>query len=184
MTALNLSADARAVRVHAFDLQDATRQADKIRAASAGQDNPPPILLDIEVLIDRNVGSAFAALDRLPEPAPGAPKPLRYIGTPRGLAGLISDVQRLGIADIARRRADRISHGQAQRLAVARALVNRPAVVLADEPTSALDDAHAAGMLALLRETAAAEGAGLVIATHDRRVIDAVDATVSITGVA
>ena len=99
MTALNLSADARAVRVHAFDLQDATRQADKIRAASAGQDNPPPILLDIEVLIDRNVGSAFAALDRLPEPAPGAPKPLRYIGTPRGLAGLISDVQRLGIAD-------------------------------------------------------------------------------------
>ncbi len=93
-------------------------------------------------------------------------------------------LQRLGIADIARRRADRISHGQAQRLAVARALVNRPAVVLADEPTSALDDAHAAGMLALLRETAAAEGAGLVIATHDRRVIDAVDATVSITGVA
>jgi len=91
---------------------------------------------------------------------------------------------RLGIADIARRRADRISHGQAQRVAVARALVNGPAVVLADEPTSALDDGHAASMLALLKETAAAEGAGLVIATHDRRVIDAVDATVSMAGAA
>lgn len=97
---------------------------------------------------------------------------------------IASLLERLGIADIARRRADRISHGQAQRLALARALVNRPAVVLADEPTSALDDVHASGMLALLRETAAVEGAGLVIATHDRRVIEAVDAIVSIAGVA
>jgi putative ABC transport system ATP-binding protein len=50
--------------------------------------------------------------------------------------------------------------------------------VLADEPTSALDDASARSLLALLKENATAEGAGLVIATHDRRVIDAVDATV------
>jgi putative ABC transport system ATP-binding protein len=92
---------------------------------------------------------------------------------------IASLLQRLGIAEIARRRADRISHGQAQRLAVARALVNRPAVVLADEPTSALDDGNAASLMALLKETAAAEGAGLIIATHDRRVIEAVDATVS-----
>lgn len=85
---------------------------------------------------------------------------------------------RVGLADLSERRADRLSHGQAQRLAVARALFNRPAVVLADEPTSALDDGNARALLALLRETAAADQAALVIATHDRRVIDAVDLTV------
>jgi putative ABC transport system ATP-binding protein len=100
---------------------------------------------------------------------------------PGRIAGLL---QRLGIGDIARRRADRISHGQAQRVAVARALVNKPAVVLADEPTSALDDGNATSMLTLLKETAAAEGAALVIATHDRRVVDAVDATVSMAAAA
>ena len=74
--------------------------------------------------------------------------------------------------------------GQAQRVAVARALVNRPAVVMADEPTSALDDGNAAALLALLKDTAAAEGAALVIATHDRRVIDAVDSSVTMQAVA
>lgn len=108
----------------------------------------------------------------------------RCAGLPNDPGLVASLLQRLGIADIARQRADRISHGQAQRVAVARALVNKPAIVLADEPTSALDDGNAASMLALLKETAAAEGAALVIATHDRRVIDAVDATVSMAGAA
>jgi putative ABC transport system ATP-binding protein len=108
----------------------------------------------------------------------------RCAGSRSDRGRIASLLQRLGIAEIARRRADRISHGQAQRVAVARALVNRPAVVLADEPTSALDDGNAASLMALLKETAAAEGAGLIIATHDRRVIDAVDATVSMAAAA
>lgn len=86
----------------------------------------------------------------------------------------------LQIDRLRRQRADRLSHGQAQRVAVARALFNKPAVVLADEPTSALDDASTASLLALLKETAAREGAGLVIATHDRRVIDTMDETVEL----
>ena len=69
-------------------------------------------------------------------------------------------------------------------MAVARALFNKPAVVLADEPTSALDDANAKSLLTLLREAALADGAGLVIATHDRRVIDAVDTTVEMKAAA
>ena len=87
-------------------------------------------------------------------------------------------LDRLGIADIRTKRADRISHGQAQRTAVARALFNRPAVVLADEPTSALDDVNAAALLELLKEAAAAENAALILATHDRRVLNAVDTVV------
>jgi len=93
-------------------------------------------------------------------------------------------LQGLQLAALARRRADRISHGQAQRVAMARALVNRPAVVLADEPTSALDDAATAELLALLRQSARAEGAGLLIATHDRRVIAAVDQVVEMKAAA
>jgi putative ABC transport system ATP-binding protein len=108
----------------------------------------------------------------------------RCAGLPNDPGRIASLLQRLGISDIARRRADRISHGQAQRVAVARALFNRPAVVMADEPTSALDDGNAASRLALLKDTAAAQGAALVIATHDRRVIETVDATVTMRGTA
>ena len=83
-------------------------------------------------------------------------------------------IQRLGLTQVRAQRADRISHGQAQRVAIARALLNRPAVILADEPTSALDDAHTASLVELLAQSAAAEGAALVMATHDRRVLDCV----------
>jgi putative ABC transport system ATP-binding protein len=82
----------------------------------------------------------------------------------------------LAIADLRRKRADRLSQGQAQRVAVARALVNRPALVLADEPTSSLDDGNAHALLALLAKAARDEGAALLIATHDRRALDGVDA--------
>jgi putative ABC transport system ATP-binding protein len=81
----------------------------------------------------------------------------------------------LDIADIRHRRADRLSQGQAQRVAVARALVNRPALVLADEPTSALDDGNARALLDLLARAVREHGAALLIATHDRRVLDAID---------
>jgi putative ABC transport system ATP-binding protein len=84
-------------------------------------------------------------------------------------------MDRLGILDLANRRADRLSQGQAQRVAVARALINGPAVVLADEPTSALDDANAAAMIGLLRDAVERQGAALVVTTHDRRVLDAMD---------
>ncbi len=81
----------------------------------------------------------------------------------------------LDIAAIRRKRADRLSQGQAQRVAVARALVNRPALVLADEPTSALDDGNARALLHLLARATRDHGAALLIATHDRRVLDAID---------
>jgi len=86
---------------------------------------------------------------------------------------------RLDLSKVKHRRADRISHGQAQRVAVARALLNKPAVVLADEPTSALDDENAAALLKLLETAARSNDAALVIATHDRRVLNGVDKVVT-----
>jgi putative ABC transport system ATP-binding protein len=57
-----------------------------------------------------------------------------------------------------------------QRAAIARAVVNRPALILADEPTSSLDDESADAALDLLIGAARHRGAALLIATHDSRV--------------
>jgi putative ABC transport system ATP-binding protein len=63
-----------------------------------------------------------------------------------------------------------LSFGQAQRVAVARAVVNRPTLLLADEPTSNLDEEHCMQTLDLLEAQASACRATLVIATHDQRI--------------
>lgn len=93
------------------------------------------------------------------------------------LAGLPQDAARveevlvsLDIADKAQAYPHALSHGQAQRVAVARAVVNKPQVLLADEPTSNLDDARCAQALDLLLTQATTCGATLVIATHDQRI--------------
>jgi putative ABC transport system ATP-binding protein len=75
----------------------------------------------------------------------------------------------VGLADRLAATPAQLSHGQAQRVAVARAVVNRPRVILADEPTSNLDDAQCAAALDLLETQAAECGATLVVATHDAR---------------
>jgi ABC-type lipoprotein export system ATPase subunit len=66
-----------------------------------------------------------------------------------------------------------LSQGQAQRVGIARALVNRPRLLLADEPTSSLDNRNAGAVIRLLSELASSEGSTLVISTHDDRVKDA-----------
>jgi putative ABC transport system ATP-binding protein len=63
-----------------------------------------------------------------------------------------------------------LSFGQAQRVAVARAVVNRPKLLLADEPTSNLDDERCAQAFGLLDSQARACDATLVVATHDQRI--------------
>ena len=75
----------------------------------------------------------------------------------------------VGLAERAAARPRELSHGEAQRAAVARAVMNRPRLLLADEPTSNLDDAHCAAALDLLEAQAAECGATLVVATHDAR---------------
>lgn len=86
-------------------------------------------------------------------------------------------VERLGLAHRAGFRPASLSGGEQQRCAIARALANDPAVVVADEPTGSLDATAGDGVIALLRELAA-EGRTVVVASHDPRLARVADAVV------
>ncbi|WP_316785303.1 ABC transporter ATP-binding protein [Pedobacter frigiditerrae] len=66
-----------------------------------------------------------------------------------------------------------LSQGQLQRVSIARAVINKPALLIADEPTSSLDDKNAAAVLELLMQQSGLNQATLIVATHDKRVKDA-----------
>jgi putative ABC transport system ATP-binding protein len=81
----------------------------------------------------------------------------------------------LGLQDVARRRPSEVSGGQAQRAAVARAVIHRPAVIFADEPTGALDSVAGAVVLATLVDLAREHRSTVVLVTHDDRVAAVAD---------
>lgn len=83
-------------------------------------------------------------------------------------------LDRLGVAHRAEHRPGEISGGQAQRVALCRALVTGPDVVFGDEPTGNLDDESAAVVWQVLRDRAQ-EGATVVVATHDERLAATAD---------
>ena len=76
----------------------------------------------------------------------------------------------LGIGHKLREKPHKLSQGEQQRVAIAVAVINSPQLILADEPTSSLDDKNCAKVAALLKEQAAASGSQLLIITHDQRL--------------
>jgi len=80
-------------------------------------------------------------------------------------------LERVGLAHRLHHLPRQLSTGQQQRVAVARALVNRPKLVLADEPTGNLDRKNAREALALIRETCRENGAALLLVSHDPDVL-------------
>jgi ABC-type lipoprotein export system ATPase subunit len=87
---------------------------------------------------------------------------------------------RVGLAERARHRPGELSGGEQQRVALARALVHRPALVVADEPTGNLDSENGARVIALLEELRRSEGTALLLATHDRSLVQRAERVVTL----
>jgi putative ABC transport system ATP-binding protein len=90
-------------------------------------------------------------------------------GSDRGFAEKL--LIRVGLRERLNHRPRQLSSGQQQRVSIARALANRPKLVLADEPTGNLDHKNARESLALIREACHGNGAALLFVSHDREAL-------------
>lgn len=126
----------------------------------------------------RSIGFVFqdAALDPGRTLLDSVREPAIYAGLPRKAATVRAEqlLDAFALGSRAGHRPGQISGGQAQRAALARALLNDPSIVLADEPTGNLDRDNATSVLHALKDVARA-GRTVVIATHDPFVIDQAD---------
>ncbi len=83
----------------------------------------------------------------------------------------------LGVGHRADAYPETLSGGEQQRIAIARALANRPSLILADEPTAALDKARGRAVIELFARVAHEQGAAVLVVTHDHRALDLFDVT-------
>ncbi len=128
---------------------------------------------------NRNVGFVFQFHHLLPEfeAVENVEMPMRIAGVPldetRHRAKEL--LSRVGLSDRLSHRPSMLSGGEQQRVAVARALIMKPALLLADEPTGDLDENTADSLHGLLREMHAEHGLTSIIATHNPRLSAACD---------
>lgn len=119
------------------------------------------------VFQDHQLLPELSALDNVALPAM-----LNGISRSKARAKAQELLNQLGLGSKVDRRPGQVSGGQAQRIAIARALVTSPAVIFADEPTGALDQATGHEVMQLLTAVVQRTGAALVMVTHDSRVAD------------
>ncbi len=103
----------------------------------------------------------------------------------RGLDGgrlaALGALESVGLGERATQRVARLSQGERARVAIARAVVSKPALLLADEPTSRLDGANAISVAILLARLARETGAAIACATHDPLVIEQAESQISLS---
>ena len=137
---------------------------------------PDPALVEFR---NRHVGFVFQFHHLLPEfdAAENVEMPMRIARLPRGEARRRATdlLARVGLGERLAHRPGMLSGGEQQRVAVARALVMQPALLLADEPTGDLDETTADSLHQLLREMHAEHGLTSIIATHNPRLAAACD---------
>ena len=146
------------------------------------------MLPDAQVVAFRNrhVGFVFQFHHLLPEfnALENAEMPLRISRMPMAEARPRAEalLRRVGLEERLTHKPGMLSGGEQQRVAMARALVMRPAVLLADEPTGDLDEKTADSLHALLREMHQAYGLTSVIATHNPRLATGCDRILRLEG--
>jgi putative ABC transport system ATP-binding protein len=84
-------------------------------------------------------------------------------------------LERVGLGEHEHKFPRELSGGQKQRAGIARALVNRPQVVLADEPTASLDKKSGRDVVELIQDLAREDGSAVILVTHDNRILDIAD---------
>lgn len=138
-----------------------------------------------------NIGVIFQQFNLLPFasvadnillPLSLAPTRRARVTHPRQAAGDLCDA--LGLPDVLNLKAGTLSVGQQQRVAVARALIGQPPLIIADEPTSALDADTQAAFLELLFTQVKANGGTLLMVSHDARLGDRFDHVVQVEDIA
>jgi lipoprotein-releasing system ATP-binding protein len=141
---------------------------------------------DVVAFRNRHVGFVFQFHHLLPEfsAVENVEMPMRIARIPVVEARPRAEelLNRVGLAERTTHRPGMLSGGEQQRVAVARALVMRPALLLADEPTGDLDEQTAESLHSLLREMHAAYGLTSVIATHNPRLAGACDRVLRLEG--
>ncbi|MDX1658512.1 MAG: ATP-binding cassette domain-containing protein [Nitriliruptorales bacterium] len=143
--------------------RDTTRLSDRERSRMRAED------LGF-VFQDAALDNSRTVLDNIVEAALFAGQ--RYRTATREARRLM---QQFDVEVPARRRPGEISGGQAQRIALCRALITRPSVVLADEPTGNLDEETGAVVVSALRSAAYDDGAVVIVASHDPTIHAACD---------
>ena len=134
----------------------------------------------------RAVGFVFQAFHVLPyltvEQNIALPLELLGVAAAERLRRTAEMMEAVGVAALARRYARELSGGEVQRIAIGRALVHRPRLVLADEPTGNLDPRSAAQILSLLRAQIKANSAAGLLITHSRTAADTADRILILDG--
>jgi putative ABC transport system ATP-binding protein len=134
----------------------------------------------------RHVGFVFQAFHLLPyltvEENVGLPLLLNGVAAAERSARARTALDAVGMGMHAARKPGSLSGGEMQRVAVARAVAHRPALVLADEPTGNLDEANAAATMQALREAVKREGAAGLLVTHSAVAAASADRVLRLKG--
>lgn len=131
---------------------------------------------ELAIIRNRTVGFVFQTFNLLSRVSllRNTEFPLMYAGVPRRKRRRVARrmLERVGLGDRLHHRPNQLSGGQSQRAAIARALINRPNLILADEPTGNLDTASGTAILKLLVELHD-QGHTLILVTHDTQIAEA-----------